>query len=77
MTDFSLWKTYDETYTFLDQLSRRSAKKRDQADIPCKPAFKVIEDGLVVGILTETNQFIQISEPIAELDIRPNKNIPS
>jgi hypothetical protein len=77
MTDFSLWKTYDETYTFLDQLSRRSAKKREQPDIPCKPAFKVIEDGLVVGILTETNQFVQISEPIAELDIRPDKNIPS
>jgi hypothetical protein len=77
MTDFSLWKTYNETYTFLDQLSRRSAKKREQPDIPCKPAFKVIEDGLVVGILTETNQFIQISEPIAEIDIRPDKNIPS
>ena len=77
MTDFDLWKTYDETYTFLDQLSRRSAKKRENPDIPCKPAFKVIEDGLVVGILTETNQFIQLSEPVAELDIRPDKNIPS
>lgn len=31
--------------------------------IPCKPAFNVIEDEHVVGILTETNQFIQLSEP--------------
>jgi hypothetical protein len=77
MTDFDLWKTYDETYTFLEQLSKRSAKKRENPDIPCKPAFKVIEDGLVVGIITETNQFIQISVPVAELDIRPDKNIPS
>ena len=26
--------------------------------------LKVVEDELVVGIITETNQFIQISEPI-------------
>jgi hypothetical protein len=25
--------------------------------------MKVIEDGLIVGILTETNQFIQIDPP--------------
>ena len=31
--------------------------------IPCKPAFNVIEDEHVVGILTETNQFIQLSQP--------------
>ena len=77
MTDFSLWKTYEETYSFLDQLSKRSSKKREQPDIPCKPAFKVLEDGLVVGILTETNQFIQVSEPIAEIDIRKDQNIQS
>jgi hypothetical protein len=77
MTDFSLWKTYEETYSFLDQLSKRSSKKRAHPDIPCKPAFKVIEDDLVVGILTETNQFIQLSEPVSELDIRPNQNIVS
>ena len=31
--------------------------------ILCKPITKVIEDELVVGILTETNQFIQLSQP--------------
>ena len=40
-----------------------------KAEIPCKPIFKVIEDGLVVGVLTETNQFIQLSEPILENEI--------
>ena len=35
--------------------------------ILCKPAFKVIEDGLIVGIFTETNQFVQVSEPIENI----------
>ena len=37
--------------------------------IPCKPVYKVVEDELVVGILTETDQFIQLSETIPEADI--------
>ena len=27
------------------------------------PEFKVLEDGLIVGIITETNQFVGISPP--------------
>ena len=77
MTDLSIWRTYEETFAFLDQLSKRSKKKRDEADIPCKPAFKVIEDHLIVGILTETNQFIQLSTPVAEIDINIVQNLPS
>ena len=41
--------------------------------IPCSPAFKIIEDELIVGILTETGQFIQLSEPISENEINKNK----
>jgi len=77
MTDLSIWRTYEETFTFLDQLSKRSKKKREEADIPCKPAFKVVEDHLIVGILTETNQFIQLSTPVAEIDINIDQNLPS
>jgi hypothetical protein len=69
MNDVSLWNTYDKTVTFLNKLERRSKKRKEKADIPCKPAFKIIEDELVVGILTETNQFIQISNPIPEIEI--------
>jgi len=32
-------------------------------DIPCQPRIKVLEDNLIVGILTETNQFIPINPP--------------
>ena len=77
MTDPSIWNTYDNTYEFLTILEKRSSKKRLQSDIPCKPIFKIVEDGMVVGILTETNQFIQISNPVPENDINPKKNITS
>ncbi|NBO24876.1 MAG: hypothetical protein EBU93_06565, partial [Chlamydiae bacterium] len=31
--------------------------------IPCLPRFKVIENDLIVGIITDTNQFVQIFPP--------------
>ena len=75
MTDPNLWNTYENTVDFLTNLEKRSSKKRQQSDIPCKPVFKIVEDELVVGILTETNQFIQLSQPIPEQDIRSKKNL--
>ena len=77
MTDVSLWNTYKDTVQFLNRLEKRSKKRRPNADIPCKPAFKIIEDELIVGILTETNQFIQISQPIPESEIYAEINLPS
>jgi len=77
MTDTNLWNTYDNTIHFLDKLEKRSKKRRESADIPCKPAFKIVEDEHIVGILTETNQFIQLSKPIREEDITKDIDIPS
>jgi hypothetical protein len=77
MTDVTLWNTYAETVQFLNNLDRRSKKRRVEPDIPCKPAFKVIEDEHVVGILTNTNQFIQLSQPIRLDEVDPNLDIPS
>ena len=52
------WNDYVRTRDFLIELNAVSNN-----EIFCKPAFKILEDGLIVGILTETNQFIQISPP--------------
>ena len=59
--DEDIWTDYRTT---LEQLYRI---KRD-AKIRCEPRIKVLEDGLIVGILTETNQFIQVSPPSEDLD---------
>ena len=77
MTDLRLWTSYSELITFLTKLHKKSKKRKEDADIPCKPAFKIVEDEMVVGILTETNQFIQLSEPISEVEIEPDQNIPT
>ena len=77
MTDKTLWNNYDDTITFLTNLYKRSKKKRPSADIPCNPILKVVEDNMVVGVLTETNQFIQLSTPISEQEITSGNDIPS
>ncbi len=77
MNDDDLWTTYDKTVEFLNKLDKRSGKRRTEPSIPCKPAFKIIEDELIVGILTNTNQFIQLSEPIHEQNINPSLDLPS
>jgi hypothetical protein len=58
MTDESMYNSYEKTRDFLRRLSADSNKK-----IPCLPEFKVIEDEMVVGFITETNQFIQLDGP--------------
>ena len=78
MNDASLWNTYENTVDFLNKLDKRSKKRRDEPDIPCKPEFKIIEDDvMVVGILTNTNQFIQLSNPIRVDEISAELDLPS
>ena len=77
MNDVSLWNNYKNTIQFLNKLDKRSKKRKADPDIPCKPIYKIVEDEMVVGILTNTNQFIQLSEPIKEDEIEPNLDLPS
>jgi len=59
-----LWLDYIHTR---DRLIGVSLKTK--GEILCKPVVKVVEDGIVVGFLTETNQFIQIMPPQENLDL--------
>jgi hypothetical protein len=49
---------YRNTLALLNQLYKDSKQQ-----IPCKPTHRIVEDELVVGILTETNQFVPLSVP--------------
>ncbi len=60
MEDDDLWTDYENTRNRLFAVHKNTNGK-----VLCKPMFKVLEDGMIVGILTETNQFVQIS-PISE-----------
>jgi len=67
MSDETMYTSYEETIRFLNQLSTESKNK-----IPCLPEFKVVEDEMIVGIITETNQFIQINDPMPVSEVVDN-----
>jgi len=56
--DNDIWNDFENTV-----ISLRSIHKKSEGKISCLPKFKVIDDKLIVGILTETNQFVQIDPP--------------
>jgi hypothetical protein len=63
MDDGSLWNDYHSTVGFLKHMHVASEKR-----IPSKPKFRIVEDGMIVGLLTMTNQFVQINPPIQNLE---------
>lgn len=55
-----LWSSYNDTVQFLTQVSESSKRK-----IKCRPISRVTQlSSTVVGILTESNQFVQLSAPL-------------
>ena len=48
--------SYSDTLIFL-----RIVNEITKGEIPCRPSIKMIEDNLIVGLLTETNQFIIVT----------------
>jgi len=62
MDEPSLWNTYEKTRDHLFEVS-----KKTNGEILCKPVYKIIEDEMMIGLLTETNQFIMLVEPEYDL----------
>jgi len=62
MNDESVWTDYVTTRDALTEIYRTSNRV-----IPCLPRVKIMEDDLVVGILTATNQFVQIMPPLTKI----------
>jgi hypothetical protein len=56
-------KNMEETLQFL-----RMVASETKGEITCKPVVKILEDKLLVGLLTETNQFIPLIEPELDTD---------
>jgi len=66
MDDVSIWSSYEDTLQFLTFVS-----KETKARIPCLPRMNVVDDGRLIGIMTETNQFMEIQPHIPMVDIPP------
>jgi hypothetical protein len=64
----NMWKPYQETIDLLTYIKQKCA---GTLLLPCAPATAVVDyNEYVVGILTETNQFVRLipAQPIAELN---------
>jgi len=63
MEDTGFFKNYAVTVDFLSRLYEKSEKS-----IACAPVMKVVEDGMVVGVLTQSNQFVLVQPalPVSE-----------
>jgi hypothetical protein len=55
--DPELWQNYLSTIEILNKV------ESDTKKLPVKPVAKVIDSEMIVGIITETNQFIELVEP--------------
>ena len=64
------WRDLNETIKFLKLIS-----KKTKEELPVLPKIKVLEDGLIIGIITETNQFIQIERPEENINFEDMEEI--
>ena len=64
------WYPYKHTVEFLKNLF-----KITNGNIPCNPLFKITETDHIVGILTETDQFIEIQPFLFISDIDASDNL--
>ena len=53
--------SYENTIELLNYIKKDLKEK-----VLCAPLFKVIDDSLIVGIITETNQFVPINPPVID-----------
>ena len=60
--NITIWSSYTDTIRFLTKV------KQLNANILCQPVAKIDDSGLIVGVLTETNQFIMLSQPTENVD---------
>lgn len=58
MMEPTIWNNYKQTIDLL-----MFVQKDTDGLVPCAPVFKVLEDEVIVGVLTESNQFVQLSQP--------------
>jgi hypothetical protein len=84
ITNDSIWNSYNQTLSFLNRWfkvkkTNKSNKPINESNklntcLPSDPFCKVLEDNMIVGFLTNTNQFIQILTPHPNI-VNDNLNV--
>jgi hypothetical protein len=69
----NLWKKYSTTVDLLTYIKQKCVKS---IMLPCAPAMNVVdENDMIVGILTESNQFVRIV-PVQPVNYETTKKLP-
>ena len=63
MDDPILWLDYETTVKLLQNIYDST-----KGQIKTRPVFKIAEDKQIIGVLTETNQFVMISKPVDPIE---------
>lgn len=58
MDNESIYQSYENTKLFLRTVNK------EIKEIKCNPIFKVVEDETIVGIITDTNQFVMVNHEV-------------
>lgn len=66
--EVNFWQDYSSTKKRLEELHKKTKKS-----LLCQPQVRVEEDGLTIGILTETNQLVMLSKP----EVVTDKTLPA
>ena len=61
INEFTDYLSYEDTKQILTELNENSS-----GEIMCKPFKKVVDDNMIVGIITETNQFVPVIPEVYE-----------
>lgn len=62
--DDVVWLPFEVTFNKL-----KSINEITKGEVRSRPYRRIVEDGLIVGIMTETNQFVQLTEPFENNDV--------
>jgi hypothetical protein len=77
MNNPNIWTKYSTTFDFLKKLSEKGKNRTSEQKIFCSPKINVFEGEYITGIITETNQFVQVNPPVKEEELQEKYILPT
>ena len=77
MNNPNIWTKYSTTFNFLTKLSEKGKNRTNEYKIFCQPKINVFEGEYITGVITDTNQFVQVNPPIKEEELQEKYILPS
>ena len=76
MNNPNIWTNYSTTFDLLKKISEKGKNRTSDYKIFCSPKINVFEGEYITGIITETNQFVQVNPPVKEEELQEKYILP-